>query len=214
MVRVPPGLYAVYLKKANEALANAQKVADPQAGAGDWRSHPLLPDWRVRRLAQVRPGLGAEQSPRSTSTTASSRSIAMRAGQKGSSQSFVTITDKPLTAKMETLAANAAYFEQHAPWADQYKKTQFTPPTVKAVETLIETGDFHVNTIGDNLPNENEIRETVRQQELSVHRRQPRFRSGAGSTKGSGSLAPRPRSSRATSSTDRKPRSCIPPCTK
>ena len=24
---------------------------------------------------------------------------------------------------------------------------------------LIETGDFHVSTIGDNLPNENEIRE-------------------------------------------------------
>jgi len=30
---------------------------------------------------------------------------------------------------------------------------------VKAVETLIETGDFHVTTIGDNLPNENEIHE-------------------------------------------------------
>ena len=27
------------------------------------------------------------------------------------------------------------------------------------VETVIETADFHVNTIGDNLPNENEIRE-------------------------------------------------------
>ena len=24
---------------------------------------------------------------------------------------------------------------------------------------MIETGDFHVNTVGDNLPNENEIRE-------------------------------------------------------
>ena len=30
---------------------------------------------------------------------------------------------------------------------------------VKAVEVLIETGDFHVTTIGDNLPNENEIHE-------------------------------------------------------
>ena len=30
---------------------------------------------------------------------------------------------------------------------------------VKAVEILIETGDFHISTIGDNLPNENEIRE-------------------------------------------------------
>ncbi len=30
---------------------------------------------------------------------------------------------------------------------------------MKAVEILIETGDFQVTTIGDNLPNENEIRE-------------------------------------------------------
>jgi dipeptidyl-peptidase-3 len=30
---------------------------------------------------------------------------------------------------------------------------------VKAVETLVETGDFSVTTIGDNLPNENEIHE-------------------------------------------------------
>ena len=29
----------------------------------------------------------------------------------------------------------------------------------KACETVIETGDFHVSTVGDNLPNENEIRE-------------------------------------------------------
>jgi dipeptidyl-peptidase-3 len=33
------------------------------------------------------------------------------------------------------------------------------PPVAKGVEALIETGDFHVNTIGDNLPNENEIHE-------------------------------------------------------
>jgi len=33
------------------------------------------------------------------------------------------------------------------------------PPVGKAVETVIETGDFHLTTVGDNLPNENEIRE-------------------------------------------------------
>ena len=60
---------------------------------------------------------------------------------------------------MLKLAANAQYFEDRAPWAPQYKKQGVQPPLAKAVETLIETGDFHVNTIGDNLPNENEIRE-------------------------------------------------------
>jgi dipeptidyl-peptidase III len=33
------------------------------------------------------------------------------------------------------------------------------PPLAKAVEAVIETGDFHVTTVGDNLPNEDEIHE-------------------------------------------------------
>jgi dipeptidyl-peptidase-3 len=80
-------------------------------------------------------------------------------GAKGSSQSFVTVTDQKVTAAMAKLAANASYFEQKAPWDAKYKKQSFQPPVVKAVETLIETGDFGVTTIGDNLPNENEIHE-------------------------------------------------------
>jgi len=60
---------------------------------------------------------------------------------------------------MVKLAQNASYFESKAPWAPAYKKQDFQPPVVKAVEVLIETGDFHVTTIGDNLPNDNEIHE-------------------------------------------------------
>jgi dipeptidyl-peptidase-3 len=78
-------------------------------------------------------------------------------GAKGTAQSFVTITDQPVTNVMVNLAKNAAYFEEKAPWDAKYKKRDFTPPVVKAVEVLIETGDFHVATIGDNLPNEQEI---------------------------------------------------------
>src|SRR5205823_7666970 len=78
---------------------------------------------------------------------------------KGTSQSFVSVTDQKLNQAMLKLAANAQYFEDHAPWLPQYKKQGVQPPLAKAVETVIETGDFHVNTIGDNLPNENEIRE-------------------------------------------------------
>ena len=36
---------------------------------------------------------------------------------KGTSQSFVTITDQKLNQLMVKLAANAQYFEDHAPWA-------------------------------------------------------------------------------------------------
>jgi dipeptidyl-peptidase III len=156
--KIPPGLYAVYLKKANECLEKARTFADPQEAEvisdlisyyqtgdfNDWLKFDA--DW-VRDNATVDFANGFIEIYRDAR------------GAKGSSQSFVSITDKPLTDKMITLAQNAAYFEEKAPWAEQYKKKSFTLPSVKAVETLIETGDFHVNTIGDNLPNENEIRE-------------------------------------------------------
>jgi dipeptidyl-peptidase-3 len=60
---------------------------------------------------------------------------------------------------MVKIADNAQYFEDHAPWAPQYKKQGVKPPLAKAVEALIESGDFHVTTVGDNLPNENEVHE-------------------------------------------------------
>jgi dipeptidyl-peptidase-3 len=156
--KTPPGLYAAYLKKANEYLQRARENADPaqatvisdlirfyQTGdPKDWLQFGA--DW-VRNDAPVDFANGfieVYRDPR---------------GAKGSSQSFVTITDKPVTTVMTKLAQNAAYFEEKAPWDAKYKKTNFQPPVVKAVEVLIETGDFHVTTIGDNLPNENEIHE-------------------------------------------------------
>ncbi|HJZ73563.1 MAG TPA: hypothetical protein VKE51_17595 [Vicinamibacterales bacterium] len=156
--KVPAGLYAVYLKKAIEYLDKAKAVADPaQAKAignlirfyqtgdpADWLQFGA--DW-VRNDATVDFANGFIEVYRDAR------------GAKGSSQSFVTITDKPVTTAMTTLAKNASYFEQQAPWDAKYKKESFDAPVVKAVEILIETGDFHISTIGDNLPNENEIRE-------------------------------------------------------
>jgi dipeptidyl-peptidase-3 len=153
---VPPGLYAPYLRKANEYLAKAKAVADPaqarviddlirfyQTGdPKDWLQFGS--DW-VRNDAVVDFANGFIEVYRDAR------------GAKGTSQSFVSITDKPVTNVMAKLAANAAYFEDKAPWDVKYKKRNFTPPVVKAVEVLVETGDFHVSTIGDNLPNEQEI---------------------------------------------------------
>jgi dipeptidyl-peptidase III len=156
--KIPPGLYAVYLKTANGYLEKAQAVADPreakvigdliryyQTGSPeDWLQFDA--DW-VRDDATVDFANGFIEVYRDA------------LGRKGSSQSFVSITDKPATDKMMALANNAAYFEQKAPWPAEYKRTVFTKPVVKAVETLIETGDYSVTTIGDDLPNENVIHE-------------------------------------------------------
>lgn len=155
---VPPGLYAQYLKRAGEFLARAQKVAEPEQAKAigdliryyqtgdpkDWLKFDA--DW-VRNNATVDFANGFIEVYRDAR------------GAKGTSQSFVTITDRRVNSLMLKVAANAQYFENKAPWADQYKKQGVQPPMAKAVEALIETGDLHVNTVGDNLPNEDEIHE-------------------------------------------------------
>jgi dipeptidyl-peptidase III len=156
--KIPPGLCALYLKRANEYLAKAQRMADPaqakvigdliryyQTGERkDWTQFDT--DW-VQNDATVDFVNGFIEVYRDAR------------GAKAASESFVSVTDKPVTDKMIKLAQNAEYFEQKAPWDAKYKRHDFKLPTVKAVETVIETGDFEVNTIGDNLPNENEIHE-------------------------------------------------------
>ena len=155
---VPPGLYATYLKKAIACLEQARPLADPPQAAvighlirfyqtGD----PA--DWLAFGGAWVQNDATVDFANGFIEVYRDAR------GAKGSSQSFVTVTDRAVSTAMRTLAANAAYFEEKAPWAAAYKKTDFQPPVVKAVDVLIETGDFHVNTVGDNLPNENEIHE-------------------------------------------------------
>jgi len=80
-------------------------------------------------------------------------------GMKGAIQGFVSVVDTKMNHLMTGFAANAGYFEQHAPWDEKYKNPNPKPPLANAVEMLIETGDFDVDTIGDNLPNEAEIHE-------------------------------------------------------
>ena len=154
--KVAPGLYATFLKKAIVYLEKAREVAEPaqaqviadlirfyQTGdpqdwltfGGNWVRNDATVDFASGFIEVYRDARGA----------------------KGTSQAFVTVTDRAVTNVMTNLAKNAAYFEEKAPWDAKYKKRDFTPPVVKAVEVLIETGDFHVNTIGDNLPNEQEI---------------------------------------------------------
>ena len=156
--KVAPGLYATYLKRANGYVAKAQQVAEPsqakvirelvryyQTGdPGDWLQFGA--DW-VQNNAIVDFVNGFIEIYRDAR------------GAKASSQTFVSITDKPVTETMIRLGQNANYFEEKAPWDAKYSKQTFQPPVVKAVETLVEAGDFSVSVIGDNLPNENEIHE-------------------------------------------------------
>lgn len=154
--KVPAGLGAQYLKKANESLEKARAEAGPaqakviadliryyQTGEyADWLQFDA--DW-VQDNEPVDFANGFIEVYRDAR------------GAKGTSQSFVSITDQTVSSAIGKIAANAQYFEDRAPWDARYKKQGVKPPIANAVETTIETGDFHVTTIGDNLPNEDEI---------------------------------------------------------
>lgn len=156
--KVAPGLYAAYLGKAIQYLAKAQAVADPAQAIviGDlirFYQTGDPKDWLTFGASWVQNDATVDFVNGFIEVYRDAR------GAKGSSQSFVSITNVPITTAMTKLATNAAYFEAKAPWADAYKKKAFQPPVVKAVDVLLETGDFLVTTIGDNLPNDNEIHE-------------------------------------------------------
>ena len=156
--KIPAGRYAQFLKKANEYLEKARAYAEPgqdQAIAALIRYYQTgdPADWIRFGTAWVQNNARVDFANGFIEVYRDARAA------KGTAQSFVSITDEKLNQTMVKLAANAQYFEDRAPWSPQYKKEGVTPPTAKAVETVIETGDFHVSTTGDNLPNENEIHE-------------------------------------------------------
>jgi dipeptidyl-peptidase-3 len=154
--RVPPGLYATQLKKANEALMKAQLYADAAQAKviGE-----LVRYYQTGEYADwVNFGTNWVQNNEPVDFANGFIEVYRDArGAKGTSQSFVSITDAKVSAAIAKIAENAQYFEDNAPWDARYKKKGVKPPVANAVETTIETGDFHVTTIGDNLPNEDEI---------------------------------------------------------
>jgi dipeptidyl-peptidase-3 len=153
---IAPGRYAAELGRAVAALAEAQKWAPPaqQAALGaliTFYQTGAPADWLRFGAIWVQDDEPVDFVNGFIETYRDTRAA------KGSSQALVSISDRKIAPLMRKLAANALYFEKKAPWAELYKKLDVKPPVGKAVEVVLETGDFHVTTIGDNLPNEEEI---------------------------------------------------------
>ena len=158
--KVPPGLYAQYLRKANEYLGKAREVADPAQAKAIAALIRFYQTAEFKDLLAFDTDWVTDNSP--VDFINGFIEIYMDArGAKGTSQAFVTITDQKINSLMTRIADNAQYFENRAPWLEKYKKQGVKPPLAKAVEAIIETGDFHVSTVGDNLPNESEIHDKL-----------------------------------------------------
>ena len=155
---VAPGLYAEQLNKAIGFLQQARPYAEPgQAEVIDklirFYQTGEYDDWIAVGEAWVQNRVTVDFSNGFVEVYRDAR------GVKGAIQGFVTVTDEALNHIMTRLADNAQYFEGRAPWKDEYKKQGVKPPVAMAVEAVSENGDFGITTVGDNLPNENEIHE-------------------------------------------------------
>ncbi len=155
---VAPGLYAEYLTKAIGFLEQAQAYAEPGQAAvidalvrfyrtGDPKDWVRTGELWVQNKVTVDFSNGFVEVYRDPR------------GAKGAMQGFVSVTDDAVNHVMLKLADNAQYFEDRAPWAEQYKKQGVKPPLAVAVEMLAENGDFTITTVGVNLPNEREVQE-------------------------------------------------------
>jgi dipeptidyl-peptidase-3 len=81
-------------------------------------------------------------------------------GTKGAWEALVYYVNEEKTAKIQTLAAHAQWFEDHMPWEPRFRKPQVHGVTARAVDVVIETGDSGPLTpIGINLPNDQSVRE-------------------------------------------------------
>jgi dipeptidyl-peptidase-3 len=90
-------------------------------------------------------------------------------GHKGSWEALVYFVNREKTEQIRKLAADAQWFEDRMPWADQYKKQGVRGITANAIDVVIETGDSGpITPIGINLPNDQQIREKYGSKSVSL----------------------------------------------
>jgi len=90
-------------------------------------------------------------------------------GTKGAWEAMVCYVNHERTRRIEALAAHAQWFEDHAPWRDDFRKPKVLGVTAKAIEVLVETGDSGPLTpVGINLPNDQAIRERFGSKSVSL----------------------------------------------
>lgn len=81
-------------------------------------------------------------------------------GVKGSWEALVYYVNRQKTVDIEKLAANAQWFEDHMPWAAEFRKPDVKGIIAQAIDVVIETGDSGpITPVGINLPNDQTVRE-------------------------------------------------------
>ncbi len=90
-------------------------------------------------------------------------------GQKGAWEGLVYFNDPAKMEMMEVIAENAQWFEDHMPYAPEFRKAEVKGISAKAIQVIIETGDSGpVGPIGINLPNAQDVRSDYGSKSVSI----------------------------------------------
>ena len=90
-------------------------------------------------------------------------------GHKGAWEALVYYVNPEKTEDIRKLAADAQWFEDRMPWADQYKKQGVRGITANAIDVVVESGDSGpITPVGINLPNDQDIREKYGSKSVSL----------------------------------------------
>lgn len=90
-------------------------------------------------------------------------------GIKGSYEGIVSVKDKEATKRINAIAKEAQWFEDHSPILAKHKKKEVKGITAKAIDVIMEAGDAAPSTpIGINLPNSDWLRKEYGSKSVSL----------------------------------------------
>jgi len=157
--KVPPGRHAAFIRRIIANLEKAAPFAEPaqadvirkliryyQTGEkSDWFAYNIAWVKAATTVDAINGFIEQYLDPRS---------------EKGAYESVVSFVDLEQTKLMRDFAANAQYFENRAPWRDEFKKQNVTPPVANVITVVSEAGEAGpISPAGINLPNEQDIRQ-------------------------------------------------------
>lgn len=168
---IEPGLYAADLQVAISNLEKAKEYASTPLQADNisklikYYQTGNINDWRDYNIGWVK-----ETESQIDMIHGFVEVYLDARGAKGQFESVINFANPELTEMFQKVGTNAQYFEDRAPWAEQYKKKDVKPLKYTVINVVVETGDAGpVSAIGINLPNEQDIREQYGSKSVTLY---------------------------------------------
>ena len=166
---VPRGPYSGYLKRVRRNLRRAMRFADDQQKITlqhmiDYFETGDPDSFRKANISWLKYDPPVDFIIGFIENDKDSR------GMKGEWEGLVSYVNTKTNQMMKDLAANAQYFENNAPWKEEYKKTHTQVPVANSIDVVTAGGQAGPRIpAGINLPNAQEIREVHGSKSVLLH---------------------------------------------